>query len=354
MKQSVKLNVSDLQKFCNKAKSVVSNRHTLPILDFILIKEGLLTVTNLETTVMMRIDIDLNFEGTLNFGDTMKLLPSLKGGIIDLSIEVEVEKKGDHEWKTFKATVGTEIGNFSMDVADPNDFPKPPDTGEEAGYLYTADIPLIKKAVSYAGGDDLRPSLNQIRLHNKHVVATDAMALCYYPIVTETAYDLLVSKLVVKLLDEVDYDVNKTEDNVKLTERGGKFTIIYRTLADFPDTWQNIVPLDSSSVVTVKAKDLKEILKAALLVINKNGYFRVNSNPAEGVMTFSCEMDGKKFSRTINVEGAGDPIEIGIAYAYLDKVVQTEKTDEFDFSFLDPSTTIVINDKVLLFPVLIK
>jgi DNA polymerase III sliding clamp (beta) subunit (PCNA family) len=355
MKQSVNLNVSDLQKFCNKAKSIVSGKCILPILDFIIIKEGKLEVTNLETTVIMRVDVDPDFKGTVLFSDVVKLMPLLKGGSIDLSIDTEIVRKdGDREFKNFHATLSTEIGSFSMDVADPDDYPKAPDTGAESGVLYAAEIPLVRKAINYAADDDLRPFLKQVQLHNKHVVATNQYLMCYYPVITDNAYDLLVSKEAVKLLDEVDYDINKTEDNVKLTERGGNFIIIYRTDQGFPDRWESMIPLDSSSVVTVKAKDIADILKASLLVIDKKGYFKIDSKPSEGVMSFACERNGKTFTRTVNTNGAGESIVIGLKHENLSRIIATEKTTELDFSFLDSDTSIIVNGCILVRPVNIK
>ena len=344
MKQSVILNVSDLQKFCSKAKYVVPKNPTLPILSYILFKEGKMSATDLETAVVMQVNIDENFEGTLEFSDVVKLLPLLKGGLIDLSIEVEDTEEG----KKFHATLSTKIGDFKSEAADPDFFPRIHDTGDDAGTLYAAEVPLIRKALNYASTDYQRPVLSQIRLDKKHVVATDTMAMCYYPVITDTPYNLTIAKEVVKLLDEVDYNVNKTKYNVCLFD--GHFTIIYRIELDEYPNWERAIPLDSSSVVTVKAKDLAEVLKASLLVIDKKGCFHVNSKPSEGAMVFSCKNENKTFERAINTVGAGDPIEIGIAYRYLNRLVQTEKTDEFDLSFVDPSTCIAINDNVLIFP----
>jgi DNA polymerase III sliding clamp (beta) subunit (PCNA family) len=365
------MNTNELKNFCAKAKKIITNKHPLPILDYVLIENGQITASDLETTLIHQVSGLDGLKGTILFKDLCGIVDKLK----NQEVNFEFSEKVIPEKETcFYCKIVSKKGTFNFTTENPAYFPQLPSPFEDQPFefLSAGDIDLIKKVSKYALKDELRPILSTV-LVGYDIAATDTSILTFNKRERSTK-PFMIKQKVVSLLESMPYSCfeNVVErestdwiDGKKMVEKHTVIrniklitdseTIIYRAVeGTYPD-YQQVIPDISrvQSEVLLQSDELKEILDLCAMSVNKaSGLIRFVNSPMFGSLTISCQdIDfGKSFTHNIEVENTGEEIEIGFNLDYLQKIITTEKVDGLHFKFVDPETVALINDNMLLMP----
>lgn len=372
-------NTNQFTNFCKKAKKVVSGKHTLPILDCFLIQGGRIRVSNLEIDVLEKIEGLENLPAfCMDFRDFDGLVTKLKNQDFEFIVDVHPEATPvpDRLNWVVNIEIKTSKGKFTFQGLPAEDFPVIRSTPENAPFakILKSDVSLIRKAVKYSANDEFRPVMNSVCLSDK-VCATDRMSMCFYEREETTPKFLIPSKLV-PLIDDLFYScfqwfetvneiewldgkkIEKTRDALKHISLVNENTeIIYYVIeGEYPDYLQ-VIPNEFSSFLQVPAKELSELVDMCEMTLKNShkNYIRLLNDPLLEEMTVSCDNKdfGKTYSNTIPVKNSGDEIEIGFDINMLKNVLTTEKASQYDFKFVDPSHCCIINEEVLLMPVML-
>jgi len=339
------MKTTDFKEFCAKAKKIVG-KSSLPILDYVLIKAGSLTVSDLEITLIQEIEGLKDLPAfTLNFKDFSQILDKLK----DTEISFDVKDE-------FIISLVSKKGVFNLTGCDPLDYPRNPEGFEnsEFDYLSLKDIKLIKKAVNYVAKDELRPVMNTVFISD-HIVGSDSHRLAFYKR-EGFKNEFMIPAKVIDLIDEKsEISVFGSEYNLKFVS--DKFTLLYRKIEGEYPKYKRVIPTEFKSFFNIDASQLSEILDLALLSANKSsGLVRLqNDTDLQTLQISSRDIDyGKSFLHTVEVENSGEFIEFGAKIQFLQSIIKTEKMNVCTFKLSDASRAFIINDEVLLMPMEIK
>ena len=173
------VNSTALLKELQKLNSVISSNNTLPILDNFLFdissKSMTITASDLEVTMIAKIDIETDTEGSIAMPariltDTLKTFSNQPlTFIVDTS--------------TFSVEMSSEIGNYKLAGQNADEFPKTPTLSGSTSTTFSGKIleNAINKTLFASGNDELRPVMSGVfcELSSEQVtfVATDAHKL---------------------------------------------------------------------------------------------------------------------------------------------------------------------------------
>jgi len=357
----IKLNVEELKKFCDKAKKIVKGRQSLPILEMVMIENGTLRVSDLQTTLSQGFEDLGDFYGTLPLKELAKLVGVLpKGSYLSIHIDTLISKSTQapqNDLKTFKAVIVTDKGMFTWVVQDPDEYPSLHNTPETYGILYKEEIPLIKKAANYASKNELWVRYLPVYLQGRHILATDSMVLCYYDSVGERDKPIGIHPTIIPLLEEVEYSIltNDEMDVVSLECKETKSIISYRLSTEGIGKWEHITEGDPVSTFHISSKELLEVLKVGVLALPDNGNIMFTNMPSNSELNISIlnRAEDKTFTKNIKVDNAGTRMRIGVNYFDLFRIANTEGGD-LSFNLVSDNQAFFINNNLVVMPVMLE
>lgn len=355
------VDIKDLKEFCAKAKKIVKNRSTLPILDYVLIKNGEMIVTDLEVSLVQRIEGLEDITCTILFSDLVNIVNNLKNDAIKISprIEVIIEKNRqgvDEECRHFFVDILCSKGIFKFENLSPDDFPMIPDNFIEEIFeqISSNDLDLINKANRYLNKNNLRPILNNIFIGNE-IASTNEKTLAFYKRESVMNEFLLLGNVIPLLDNEVLVYQSIDKNNIKLINRINSISVIFRQDKENYPSYKNIIPSIDSSILNfiVYSEDLKELLN--LCSITKNKYSRFikfeNNIELEYLSISSIDYDSnKQFNGKINIESKGENCVFGFDLDILLNIINTEKEPLYLFRMFKNNGIInkcIINDNIL-------
>lgn len=326
-----------------KVLSKLTKKNSLPILNYIFFENGEMKATDLENTAVFKTD----FTGTFFInGETLNKICSKLGNeeITFTQDEKSVEMLIDGVSKfLFEKEQFITSEDYPVLVSEENMI-------NDLNLDQTAYQNLFR-AVKFSTNDNLRPALQGVFI-GEHIVATDSHLLIYIKnseipvnqiIVRQKLFDLMDQKAELKAVRYDSKNILFEFDNCRF---------ISRLIEDKFPTYQRVIPKKKTITgsVTLNAKELLKNIDLAL-ISNYSGFVRFSFkntlmlravNIDENI-AFKTELSGKK---------SGDDIEIGFDGNRVKLAVKDY--DEVTFKYSDAGRAVIINDELLLMPMMLS
>lgn len=336
----------------------------LPIIEkTALIKGGIATSTNLETT--LSVPTDITGEGVVDLNWLKKL------GKYDLAwIEGDL--------------IMAQKGNVILKnpVQNPEDFPKEPEAYEPFGFIEKDGVAKMQATVPFAGKDELRPMMSALSLEPKQCFATDAFLMRWEKLDERTTLipeTLNIPKLSVDLLDPgVDhYEIQcsrhpETKQIVRVAFSDGNETLYTRIYEGRFPNCRAVTPRLNDVKAIVSRDQILSAISNALLCCNKTTMHGVFNFRQSGLTVSSRDIDyNTEHSETIPCELTGvQSLEIGFNLELLQKAIKSlpikpvvqrngqtidfiTTPEQLEFLMSHENRAAVLNRKVLVMPVML-
>jgi DNA polymerase-3 subunit beta len=329
---------------------VVERRQTMPILSNILLvaRDGELavTATDLEVELVARADVDVDSGGEITVSgrkllDICRALPD--------NAQVQIAVSGE------KMSVRSGRSKFSLATLPAAEFP----TVEDIRASQTISVGketlsrLIEKTHFSMAQQDVRYYLNGMLLEARdgylRTVATDGhrLALCQASLdgVRTSEQQVIIPRKGVLELQRLlggdgDVDIQLGENHVRIQIGGIRFT---SKLIDgrFPE-YERVIPKDSSNQLKADKSVLRSALqRTAILSNEKYRGIRLIIRDS-GVVLQAHNPEQEEAEEEVEVEYAGDDIEIGFNVNYLLDAMGAVDGEEVNLSVTDSNSSCLI------------
>lgn len=366
---------SALLSFLSTASKVISNKNTLPILDYFIfeVKDGNLRVTasDLETTMTSTIAPEsVESEGII--AAPVKLLIDSLKEFSEQPLTFEADEN------TWEIKISWKTGSIALPGTSGLSYPVAQPLSDDAReFEIEADMLLggINKTIFATADDELRPVMNGIYMdmtpEHYTFVATDAHKLVKYTIDNEngTAASFILPKKPANLLRtillkeddavKVSFDAN----NVKFTLHNG--TLICRLIEGVYPNYNAVIPANNPNKVIVDRMELLNAIKRVAVCSNQSTNlikFDINA----GVINLTAQ--DLDFSYSANESLAcsyeGTPITIGFKSTFLIEILSNLETPSVIIELADSTRSGVFkplyddvetsNTLMILMPMLIN
>ena len=316
---------------------VISNKNTLPILDYFLMElngnELKVTTSDLETTLIGSITVDsVESEGTIAAPGKL-MLDSLKE-FPELPLTIDVNDK------SWEIKINWKSGSLSIPGASAVSYPAVPTLSAEKKELeLDVDVLVngINKTIFATADDELRPVMNGIFINFSPTaltfVGTDAHKLVKYESERETDINgsFILPKKPANLLKSV---LLKEEDAIKVAfdSKNALFTLKNHTLVcrliegNYPN-YNAVIPANNPNKVLVDRIELVNGIKRVA----------VCSNPTTNLIRMDIEENrinltaqdidfSVSANETISCSYDGQPITIGFKSTFLVEILSNIET----------------------------
>ena len=316
---------------------VISNKNTLPILDYFLMElngnELKVTTSDLETTLIGSITVDsVESEGTIAAPGKL-MLDSLKE-FPELPLTIDVNDK------SWEIKINWKSGSLSIPGASAVSYPAVPTLSAEKKELeLDVDVLVngINKTIFAMADDELRPVMNGIFINFSPTaltfVGTDAHKLVKYESERETDINasFILPKKPANLLKSV---LLKEEDAIKVAfdSKNALFTLKNHTLVcrliegNYPN-YNAVIPANNPNKVLVDRIELVNGIKRVA----------VCSNPTTNLIRMDIEENrinltaqdidfSVSANETISCSYDGQPITIGFKSTFLVEILSNIET----------------------------
>ena len=329
---------------------VVERRQTMPILANVLLvaKDGRLSVTatDLEVELVAMTDVDIQQEGEVT-------VPGRK--LLDICRALPSEAKLSLNLDGDRVTVRSGRSRFTLSTLPAAEFPVIDDINAQQSITLSreqAHLLLAKTQFSMAQ-QDVRYYLNGLLLEAEgkrlRAVATDGhrLALCEVDLKkkVETAQQVIVPRKGVlelqKLLDsEGDVTIEIGTNHVRVDLGDTRFT---SKLIDgrFPE-YGRVIPTKGAKGLMAGREDLKAALhRAAILSNEKYRGIRLDIKE-DSIVIQAHNPEQEEAEEQIEVEWAGDEIEIGFNVNYLLDALSAIDQENVEIDLIDSNSSCLI------------
>ena len=316
---------------------VISNKNTLPILDYFLMELNgttlKVTTSDLETTLIGSIEVDsVESEGTIAAPGKL-MLDSLKE-FPELPLTIDVNDKNWEiriEWKS---------GSLSIPGASAVSYPAVPQLSAEKKEL-TLDVDTlvngINKTIFATADDELRPVMNGVYINLAPsmltFVGTDAHKLVKYEVETanEVASSFILPKKPANLLKTV---LLKEEDaiTVSFDSKNAMFrlkshTLVCRLIEGNYPNYNAVIPSNNPNKVLVDRIELVNGIKRVAVCSNPTTNL-IRMDIADNRINLTAQDIDFSVSanETISCSYDGQPIEIGFKSTFLVEILSNMET----------------------------
>ena len=327
---------------------VISNKNTLPILDYFLMElkgdELRVTTSDLETTLVGSIRVDgVESEGTIA-APAKLMLDSLKE-FAEMPLTIEVN---DQNWEI---RLSWKSGSLSIPGASAVSYPAIPALSADCKEL-TLDVDVlvngINKTIFATADDELRPVMNGVYINLAPsmltFVGTDAHKLVKYEVETanEVASSFILPKKPANLLKSV---LLKEEDAIKVSfdSKNAMFqlknhTLVCRLIEGRYPNYNSVIPQENPFKVTIDRISFLNALKRV----------SVFSNPASSLVKLQLKENEMLVSaqdidfstsaeEKIVCSFDGTELSIGFKATYLIEILSNINSEEVILELADPS-----------------
>lgn len=357
------MKTNDLVLFCKKAKKVKPSKK-IPITNYVLLKDGKLSITNDKISVVQSIKGLEEFEDCLiPFVELDGIVSKIKDADIYFTSIVETYIENNKEQKVFKVKIDTNKGSFTLNSMDSNDYIAIENCDIDIDWLDVSDLDMIKLQANYKFNDELRPHISGVYLDEEFIVSTDAHIMHWESRENEHKTKLLIPNEALSLLDSFHNVIIRKKTVLEKTSH----YCIFDTVNDMEYVFINI--LSDSGYVNYKC----------VIPANYTSEFKIDRKQLIGIaelskqstgsetIIFELDVDNKKLSfhsenldtsseyhTTEKVQCNGDDIRIGFGVKKLLTILKIEKDVDFHFKLSGSRRAAIINDKIVLMPVLIQ
>lgn len=331
---------------------VVERRQTLPILSntLITVKDEtlFLTGTDLEIELIGRVPLTVPSEEGSTTVSARKLLDICRTLPDDAEMDFTLEKD--------QLTIRSGRSRFSLTTLPASDFPSIEALSFATQFVISQDKlkRLLTQTHFAMGQQDVRHYLNgaliDIQQGTIKCVATDGHRLAFREeheaqLGASKAKVILPRKSVLelmRLLDNHEQEVTVCIGDNHFRVISQEFTLTSKLInAQYPD-YEKLIPKSVSNVATAAREALKQALTRASILSNEK--FRGIRMQLEHQLLriVANNPEQEEAEELIQLDYAGNGIEIGFNVAYLLDVVSTLASEKIRWSFTDPNGGVLI------------
>ena len=365
------VNSKILLSHLNIAYGAIGKNPILPIMeDFLFELSGntlKVTATDLETTIVSKIEVDGKKDGTIAI-PANTILQTLKT-MNDIVLTISLNPNSN------SVEIISLTGNYKMSGDHPNDFPSPPENKDsvsislETQYLRKG----INNTIFATSSDELRLAMTGIFMNvakdGFYLVATDAHKLVEYKLKQSFDIDQAIGVIIPnnscsnleKILGSSDFvTISVTKANAFFETENT--TIICRLIdAKYPE-YKAVLPTDNHIYAIVDRKDILGSLKRTLIYANKSTNQVILTYEGSKLNISTTDLDmGKEAKEQINAELIGaDAFDIGYNAKFVVEMLNVIDTENIEFKMKSRGTATIIDvetdvdiTKFLLMPVMI-
>ena len=316
---------------------VISNKNTLPILDYfhMELSEGMLKVTasDLETTLVGSIQVEsVESEGTIA-APVKQMLDSLKE-FPELPLTIEVN---DKNWEI---KINWKSGSLSIPGASAVSYPAVPQLQAERKEL-TLDVDVlvngINKTIFATADDELRPVMNGVYINLQPAsltfVGTDAHKLVKYEAECENeiAASFILPKKPANLLKTV---LLKEDDAIRVSfdSKNARFelknhTLVCRLIEGNYPNYNAVIPAANPNKLLVDRIELVNGIKRVAVCSNPTTNL-IRMDIADNKITLTAQDIDFSMSanETISCSYDGQPMSIGFKSTFLVEILSNVDT----------------------------
>jgi len=348
---NIKINRETLLKPLSAVASIVEKRHTLPILSNLLIEvkqnQLFLTATDLE----MQISLAIEHATKDSFATTIaakKLLDICR----TLPENSEINMTTNENRILLKAGKS----RFNLQTLPSEDYPLLSKTAGENTTIRLGQVEfktLLKKVEFAMAQQDIRYYLNGLLLEVSEdqlkLVGTDGHRLSYTSTTLGNEYEkqeiILPRKTVIeliKLLDDSDEEVEINLSKSQVNFSFGSIKLISKVIdGKFPD-YNRVIPTGHHNTFTIDRMGvLLAMQRASILSNEKYRGIRMVLNQ-NNLKLISTNSDQEEAEEDIEIQYAGDALDIGFNVTYLIEVLNNASEDNIIFAFSDANSSCLI------------
>lgn len=325
---------------------VISNRNTLPILDYFRMDlQGntlKVTTSDLETTMISSIEVEsVESEGTIA-APAKQMLDLLKE-FPDMPLTFDVNDK------TWEISVSWKSGELSIPGASAVSYPVPPTIKEENRELMLGVDTLIggiNKTIFATADDDFRPQMNgvffNIEPEQLTFVATDAHKLVKYAsnLTGEVNASFILPKKPANLLknillkEEEDVKVCFDQNNVRFELKN--HTLICRLIEGSFPNYNAVIPNNNPNKVLVDRVELVNGIKRVAICSNPTtNLIRMDISENRIKLTAQDIDFSLSANETLSCSYEGSPIVIGFKSTFLVEILSNIDTPTVQIELAD-------------------
>ncbi|GAB4467325.1 MAG: DNA polymerase III subunit beta [Burkholderiaceae bacterium] len=341
--QLVKAGRDALLRPLQVVSGIVERRQTLPILANILLrKDGervSFTGTDLEIQIQTSADIGAGREAAATTVSARKLVEILRA-LPETDVGLSLANK--------KLTVQSGRSRFSLQTLAAEEFPTVAQAEFTADFsLPSATLKYLLSMVHFAmASQDIRYYLNGMLLvvdgNTVRAVATDGHRLALAEVSKDTNSPKIEAIIPRKTILELSRLLPETENavRVQMAQNQVKFSFgsieLISKLVEgkFPD-YQKVIPVNNPKTFLIGREELMAALqRAAILTTDKFKGVRMMLAPGSLKIT-STNADQEEAQEEIEIEYAGEPLDIGFNVTYLLDVLANLKNEQVKFALGD-------------------
>jgi len=350
----INLQRDELIKPLSHVAGAVEKRQTLPILSFVLLRQGAdgvtLTGTDLEVEIISKVGAKRGEDGELTL-PARKLLDICRA--LPEGAAIDIRKEGD------KAVLKSGKSRFSLLSLPAGDFPYIQTIQWDQKFLVKQD--LLKNLLLQTGfcmaQQDTRYFLNGILIDlngkDLRVVGTDGhrMAVSESTLSeTETSSATRQAIIPRKGVHEMTRLLTDTADlaEVRLAQshiqvHTGQFTFTSKLIdGKYPD-YRKVVPISQNKQIKVDREILREALGRTAILSNEK-YRGVRFNVADrGIRISAQNPEQEEAVEEISADYSGDPIEIGFNVSYMIEAIGAIQNKEVVIGLTDANSSCTIH-----------
>ena len=316
---------------------VISNKNTLPILDYFLMElkgnELKVTTSDLETTLIGSLHVDnVESEGTIA-APAKLMLDSLKE-FAEMPLTIEVN---DQNWEI---RLSWKSGSLSIPGASAVSYPVTPMlAAENKSFQLDVDALVngINKTIFATADDDLRPIMNCVLINLEAgkltFVGTDAHKLVKYEVQNEgdIAGSFILPKKPANLLktlllkEEEPVQVCVDAKNAKFTMKN--YTLVSRLFEGVYPNYNAVIPANNPNKVLVDRIELLNGIKRVAVCSNPTtNLIRMDIGGNQINLTAQDIDFSVSANETISCSYEGQPITIGFKSTFLVEILSNIET----------------------------
>ena len=316
---------------------VISNKNTLPILDYFLmdLRDGELKVTtsDLETTLVGAIKVD-NVESEGMIAAPAKLMLDSLKEFPEMPLSIAVD---DHTWEI---TLNWKSGSLSIPGASPVSYPAIPALGEDKSEV-SLDVDTlvngINKTIFATADDELRPVMNGVYINidsnNITFVATDAHKLVKYS--TEAACDVKSSFILPKkpanllktVLLKEDDAIGVSFDSKNVVFKLKSYMLVCRLIEGNYPNYNAVIPTNNSNKVLIDRVELVNGIRRVAVCSNPTTNL-IRMDIADNKVNLKAQDIDFSVSanESLSCSYEGMPITIGFKSTFLVEILSNIET----------------------------
>lgn len=338
---------------------VIKAKTTLPILEYFLfsVKDKMLhlTGTDLETTIVSKIDLDNASEDFAIAIESKRLLNILKE-FAEQPLIFTIEKDANNENLT--VTIKTNSGKYQLMAEQADEFPKMPEIDKNTSNAFTLKaetfIDGLQSSLFATANDEYRPVMNgvffEIFEDKINMVATDAHKLVKfsYQNLTNNFSDTFIlpqkTALLLKNINppaEENIEVVFNDKNIFIQVED--FKLVAQLIEGKFPNYQAVIPETNTKKMTIDRVDFLNALRRVSVFANTSTNLVKLSINTEKLIIEGKDLDFSiSASEVLNSQYEGDPIEIGFKSTFLIEMLNNLDAKDVIMELTESSRAVIL------------